>query len=105
MANIAISAGASGANEILAAAAGYKYQVFTYVLTANAAVNVKWQSAATDLTGLLYFAAKGKVVAPTPSGGDAKKPWFETASGEALNLNLSGTVATGGHLIYEKVKI
>lgn len=92
-----VSASSSGANEIVAAQAGRKIAVIGYVLMANAAVNVKWQSGSTDKTGLLYPAANGGAVAPLAPD---YKYWFETAAGAALNLNLSGAVAVGGHVVY-----
>lgn len=86
----------SGANEIVAAVTGKRIRVLSYVLSASAAVNAKWQSGSTDKTGLLYFAAAGYgAVAPFNEQG-----WFETAAGEALNLNLSGAVTVGGHVSY-----
>jgi hypothetical protein len=69
------------------------------VLVANAAVNAKWQSAtAGDKSGLLYLAANGGVVAP-----ESPRGYFETAAGEALQLNLSAAVAVGGHISYCEV--
>lgn len=42
------------------------------------------------------MSAEGTALAP------GHEYWFETAAGEALNLNLSGSVAVGGHV---KVRI
>lgn len=95
-----IAASSSGANEIVAAVAGRKIQVLGFFMMAAAAVNAKWQSASTDKTGLLYPAANGGAVAPISPGHNF---WFETAAGEALNLNLSGTVAVGGLVRYRLV--
>lgn len=93
-----IAASSSGDNAIVAAVVGKKIRVLSYVLMANAAVNAKWRSATTDKSGLLYFAANGGAVAPhTPIGH------LETAVNEALNLNLSGAVAVGGHVTYIEV--
>lgn len=96
----AITASASGATQVVAAATlngtARKIRVVSYVIVANAAVNVKFQShTAGDLTGLLYNAANGGVAAPFSPVG-----WFETVAGEALDINLSGAVAVGGHLTY-----
>lgn len=93
-----IAASSSGANSIVAAVASKKIRVLNYVIVANAAVNAKWQSASTDKTGLSYLAANGGV-----SSGYAPSGHFETAVNEALNLNLSGAVAVGGHLSYIEV--
>ena len=90
-----ISASSSGDNAIVAAVTSKKIRVLSYVLTASAAVNAKWRSATTDKSGLLYLDAKGGVAAAENHGG-----LLETASGEALNLNLSSAVAVGGHVSY-----
>lgn len=94
----AIVASASGATQIVAADGTRKIRVLQYTFSANGAVNAKFQSAANDRTGLLYLGANGQVsVAFCPLG------LFETAVNEALNLNLSGAVAVGGHLVYTLV--
>ena len=90
-----IIASASGATQLVAAVPGKKIRVLSYVIVANGAVNVKFQSASTDLTGLLYFAANGGAVSGMEGLG-----CFQTAVGEALNVHLSGNVAVGGHLTY-----
>lgn len=96
-ASIAVSS--SGDNSIVALVATKKIRVLSLKLTANGAVNAKWRSNTTDKTGLSYFAAAGDgEVLPFNQCG-----WFETAAGEALNLNLSGAVAVGGHISYVEV--
>lgn len=93
-----ITASSSGANEVVAAVTGKKIVVLSYFLSASGTVNAKWQRASTDITGLHYMVANNQVpVAFSPVGH------FETAAGEALNLNLSGAVAVGGHLVYVEV--
>jgi hypothetical protein len=93
-----IVANASGATLVVAAVALKKLRVLGYNVIANGAVNVKFQSAGNDKTGLKYLAANGGI-APSfnPAG------WFETNAGEALNINLSGAVAVGGELVYIEV--
>jgi hypothetical protein len=90
-----ISASSSGDNAIVAAVTGKRIRVLSYLLVANAAVNAKWRSATTDVTGLLYLAANGGAACAFEGLG-----CFQTAVGEALNLNLSGAVAVGGHCTY-----
>lgn len=101
----AIACSSSGNNEIVAAVSGKSIAVLGYVLVANGAVNVKWRSASTDKTGLLYLAANGGAAVPVVplSKLGAGACWFATAAGEALNLNLSGAVAVGGHVLYREV--
>jgi len=84
---------------VVAAVTGKKIRVLAYRLSSNGAVNVKWQSASTDKTGLLYMdaAGKGEVAPFCPVG------LFETAASEALNLNLSASIAVGGYVVYVEV--
>jgi hypothetical protein len=95
-----IVASASGATQVVAAVTSKKIRVLGYVLVASAAVNAKFQShvTPTDKTGLLYLGANGGVSAPFSPVGQ-----FETVAGEALDINLSGGVAVGGHLTYIEV--
>lgn len=95
-----ISASSSGNNTIVAAVTGKKIKVLRMTLTANGAVNAKFQSGAggTDITGLHYLAANGGWVEPFCQEG-----LFETTAGSLLNLNLSGAVAVGGSLTYLEV--
>lgn len=93
-----ITTSASGATAIVAAVTGKKIRVIAYSVVANAAVNVKWQSGTTDVTGLKYLAANGGIVQGYNPAG-----WFQTASAEALNINLSGAVAVGGEVVYVEV--
>jgi len=93
-----ISAASSGNNEIVAAVTGKKIRVLSYHLSSGGTVNAKWRSANTDKSGLIYTVAGSQVpVAFSPLGH------LETVAGEALNLNLSGAVAVGGHLVYVEV--
>lgn len=87
----------SATGTLVAAVAGKKIRVVSYVLVANGTVNVKFQShvTPTDLTGLLYLAANTGV-----SAGFNPVGWFESLAGEALDLNLSASIAVGGHLDY-----
>jgi hypothetical protein len=92
-----ISCNSSGANEIVAAVAGKRIVVLSYVLVVAGAVSAKWQSASTDLSGAMALAANGGVSAPEASAGHV-----ETATAEALNLHLSSGVAAAGHVTYEE---
>jgi len=93
-----IAASSSGSNAIVALVSGKKIRVIRWNASSNGSVNMKWQSSATDITGLFYttqFASAGGAYCPVGI--------FETASGEALNLNLSAAVAVGGVLTYLEV--
>lgn len=90
-----ITASTSGNTQVVAAVASKIIRVLSYNYTCNGTVNVKFQSNTTDKSGLGYFVANtGKVCNWNPDG------WFQTNSGEALNINLSGNVAVGGELTY-----
>ena len=92
-----ISASAAGATQVVAAVTGKKICPIGYVCTAAGSVNWKFQSAGTDKTGLLYHGGKGEGEAPVAPPG----AWlWEGGVNEALNINLSGAVAVGGHLQY-----
>lgn len=95
-----IVASAGGATTIVNAAATKQIRVLDYVLIANGTVNVKFQShvAPTDLTGLLPLVANTGA-----SSGFSPVGLFQTIAGEALDINLSGAVAVGGHLVYVAV--
>lgn len=93
-----ISESNSGSNEVVAAVTGKKIRILSYAFVSSGTVNAKWQSASNDISGLMYFIANTGI-----SAGYNPKGHFQTAAGEALNLNLSGSVAVGGHITYIEV--
>jgi len=95
-----INASASGITTQIASVSGKKIRVIALVLTSNGTVNVKFQSSTTptDKTGLFYEVANTGFSMPLNPYG-----WFETISGEALNINLSAAIAVGGILQYIEV--
>ncbi len=103
MPTVKIDCSASGDNEIVAAVPLRRIRVLAYTFVVQGAVTVKWRSATTALTGPMIFAASGGGIS-VPAGGDATGegavPLVVTAVNEALNLNLTGTVAVGGHVSY-----
>lgn len=92
------TASAIGNTAAIAAVAGQVIRVKAIVISAVTANNVKFQSNTTDVTGLHYLGATATVVLPYSPGG-----WFETAAGEALNVNLSAATAVQGEIIYEVI--
>lgn len=97
----AISASSSGNTTVVAAVTSKKIRVLSYRFQAAADVDVKFRdaTAGVDLTGAMSSGAKGG------GGGAAFSPvgHFETASGNALSINLSGAVQVSGHLTYIEV--
>lgn len=94
-----IAATSSGNTDVVAAVTSKKIRVLAYNLLVSGAASVKFQSgASTDKTGSKALAANGGLVAGfNPLG------WFETVSGEKLNINSSAAVTIGGELVYVEV--
>ncbi len=93
----AITASSSGATTVVSLASGKSIYILRWSLTANGAVNVNWQSHTTtaNATGLHYmtqFSSTGGAYCPAGI--------FATTNGEALDINLSASVAVGGELTY-----
>lgn len=86
-----------GGNTIVSSQASKKIRVIAANVFANGTVNTKWQSGSsgTDITGLSYLVANAGFVLPYNPVG-----WFETVSSAGLYLNLSASVAVGGHITY-----
>lgn len=93
-----INASANGDNIIVTAVAGKKIRVLSYAFVCNGTVNVKWQSASTDISGLMYFIANTGI-----SAGYNPKGHFQTNVNENLEINSSAAVALGGHINYVEV--
>jgi len=96
----ALTATALGTTTVVASVSAKKIRVVQWIATTVAATNFKWQShEGTDLTGLFYSAGLGG------GAGGAFNPvgHFETASGSALDINLSVATAVGGSLVYIEV--
>lgn len=84
----------AGDNELVAArGAGIRIRVLSAYLLGTAAVNGILRSATTAITGT--FALTTPLMLPHNPHG-----WCQTAANEALNLNLSGAVATGAILTW-----
>lgn len=92
---VSINTSASGATALVAADATKKIRVLSYVIVADAANAVKFQSATTDLTGAMSLAANGGASVPFSPVGH-----FETAANQALNINLGSAFGVRGHLTY-----
>ena len=83
---------------LVAAVANKRIRVYAAVMVAGSAVDVKFRSNTTDISATFPLAANGGCVLP-----EAKAGWFQTAVGEALNLNMSAATTVGVQLIYELV--
>jgi hypothetical protein len=86
----------SGDNAVVAAVASNKIRVLAAKVGNSAgAVNVKFRSATTDIDALSNLNTNIGYVLPFNQHG-----WFQTAAGEALNLNLSANIACGVTVVY-----
>lgn len=96
MATAAIDASAQGNTEIIPAPGAGKFiRVFGYVLTSAGTVSATFVSGDDgDLTGPM------PMVAGTSIHTEYEDGLFDCGVNEALNINLSGAVAVGGHLKY-----
>lgn len=95
-----LSVTAAGATTIVASVAAKRIRVLAAVLTSSGSTNVKFQShvTPTDLTGFFYEVANtGFVLNYNPVG------WFQTVSGESLDINCSASIGVGGCIVYVTV--
>jgi hypothetical protein len=90
-----------GDNTIVAAVTGKKIRVLSCLLVmTGTAVTIRFESATggTALTGQMQPSQGGGFVLPHNPVG-----WFETLSGELLNLELSGAQSVDGVIVYVEV--
>lgn len=90
-----VNTSALGATAVIAAAPGMSIRVIDAAIVTTLANSVKFQSASTDISALFPLGANGGIVLPFNEHG-----WFQTAAGEALNVNLSVATATGIQINY-----
>ena len=91
---VVIDAAGSGDNTILAAQTGKKIRVLALHITmTGTAVTIRFESAAggTALTGQMQPLQGTSITLPYNPAG-----WFETVSGELLNMELSGAQSVDG---------
>lgn len=94
---VPIDAATSGNNTVVSAQTSKKIRVVSAFFVASGTVGSQWQSGAsgTKLTGRQRWTAQTGVSLPfNPTG------WFETASGQLLNLNLDAAIGAYGSLSY-----
>lgn len=93
-----ISANTVGNTQVVAAVPTKRIVVVAYAVVAAGAVSVEFRSGTTTpITGTMRFVEAGGI-AHQFSGG-----LFRTATGEALNINLSAPVQVGGYVVYLEV--
>lgn len=92
-----INASSSGDNTVIAASPGRQIWVLSWFLIAGGTANVTWQDGAggTALTGPIPLIANtGVACQHNPAS------WFQTSTGNLLNLSLSAGVQVSGVLTY-----
>lgn len=94
-----VDATASGDTSVVALVSGKKIRVLFWEMSPEAAVNARFRSNTTSKTALYYMDGKGN----GQRAGFNQAGWFETASGEALNVNLSGAINVGVLVGYVEV--
>jgi hypothetical protein len=92
-----INATGSGDTQIVPAITDKRIRVIAFCIVASGAVNVKFRSGTTDITGPMSLVSGGGV-AHAYDGG-----LFETAVNQPLNINLSASQQVGGYIVYRKV--
>lgn len=86
--------------ELVPAIAGRRVRVLGLALVAAGAVTVTLKSAATSITGAMSLVTGVPLAAPPTSSMDVT-PHLRTATGEALNLVLGGSVQVSGWIVYD----
>ena len=92
-----INAASFGDTQIIPAVSGKRIRVIAYAVIANATVSIKFRSGTTDITGSMRI-VEGGGIAHAYDGG-----LFQTAVGQALNINLSSNATVGGYVVYREV--
>jgi hypothetical protein len=92
-----INATNSGNTQVVGAVSGKRIRVIAFAVVASATVNIKFQSGTSDITGSMRV-VEGGGIAHAYDGG-----LFQTAVGQALNINLSANATVGGYVVYREV--
>jgi len=92
-----INATSFGDTQIVPAVSGKRIRVIAYAVIANLTVSIKFRSGTTDITGSMRV-VEGGGIAHAYDGG-----LFQTAEGQALNINLSANATVGGYVVYREV--
>ena len=92
-----ISATTATDTQIVPAVSGKRIRVIAYAVIANLTVSIKFRSGTTDITGSMRV-VEGGGIAHAYDGG-----LFQTAEGQALNINLSNNATVGGYVVYREI--
>ena len=92
-----INATSSGDTQVVPAVSNRRIVVVAFGVIASATVNIRFRSGTTDITGAMRL-VEGGGIAHAYDGG-----LFQTATGQALNINLSTNATVGGYVVYREV--
>ena len=92
-----ISATSSGDTQVVPAVSNRRIVVVAFGVIASATVNIRFRSGSTDITGSMRV-VEGGGIAHAYDGG-----LFQTAVGQALNINLSANATVGGYVVYREI--
>jgi len=92
-----INATTSGDTQVVAAVSGRRIVVVAYAVVASATVNIRFRSGTTDITGAMRLVEGGGIAHAYDAG------LFQTATGQALNINLSANATVGGYVVYREI--
>ena len=92
-----INATTSGDTQVVAAVSNRRIVVVAYAVVASATVNIRFRSGTTDITGSMRVVEGGGIAHAYDAG------LFQTAVGQALNINLSANATVGGYVVYREV--
>jgi len=96
--NVGANPATSGNTTLVAGSTGAKYRVLQVAIVTTLSNAVKFQSNTTDISATFPLGANGGIVLPFNEHG-----WFETNAGEALNVNLGSSTATGVQIQYVRM--
>ena len=85
----------SGDNVVIAPVASKAIYVYKYFLVVSAATNLTFKDNSTALTGPIPLAANEAMVFTFDT-----RPWFTTAQGDELLINISTGVQVSGRIYY-----
>lgn len=100
--NVAVTLG-TGDNSLLAGAAGFKWRVLSCFLISAGTVNLTMGSdvggSFVAKSGIIPLVVNAQISLSLNDGG-----WFDTDSGKALNLKLSGAIAVTGVIKVQQIQ-
>jgi len=92
-----INATSSGDTQVVPAVSNRRIVVVAFAVIANSAVNIRFRSGATDITGSMRLVEGGGIAHAYDAG------LFQTAVNQPLNINLSANATVGGYVVYRTV--